>query len=316
MKKQLIQFMFTALTFGMLVSLNTMATENAETKANSSIEITQSGNVSLNSNNAQQEEVKAFQLSLKVEPDENAKDVVFNFNQENNIKISEYRYHADTNTMNIYVADSEPVFKGSDLINIGEVTATDENGSKVDTKISVPKNALKMVAQDNINEEIFTVENETEIPEEQTTESSATPEATTTTTAEPNSNDTTKIEKTYDSSYMINIPEGSDNLKAGQIFELSARNVRIAYGKSLAISVTSENEWHLMDKNTKNKSGILYHMAYGESETNISNKTETILTIGNGAETGNVNLTVTSVDEADLAGTFADTLTFNVNLIG
>lgn len=299
MKKHLINFMFTVLTFGTMLSLNTMAagtdTETqTETETGNNITISETGSITLESENAQQEGINAFQLSLKVKP-ETAADVAFSFNQENNIKITEYRYHANTNTLNIYVADEEPVFKGSDLMNIGEVTATDNDGNAVDFDICMKKNSLKLVSQNSLTETAFSAYGET--------------------MEDKDDDNVCEVRKTIPDSYQITIPESTDNLKAGDNFTVSAENVKIEYGTVLAVSVTSENTWHLMDRNTKNKSGIGYSMGYGDKQTAILSKTETILRIGDGEESGSVNLTVLSVDKPKLAGTFDDLLTFSVDLI-
>lgn len=305
MKKQLIGLMVTALTFGSLLSFNTMAVED---EAENNIEISKSGDISLTSGNAEQEGINAFQLSLKVEPNADVSEVAFNFNQENNIKITEYRYHEDTNTLNLYIADAKPIFKGSDTLDIGEVTATDENGNEVDVKVTATENSLKLVSQNNVTEQTFTVEEKVTQTEQPTD-----------TGNESDIETTTKrffeIQKTYPTSYRITIPESTSNLKAGQEFTLSAENVKIEFGKTLQVSVTSKNNWTLMDKNTNNKDGIKYNMGYGEDETNITSQTQDVLDVGNGNESGNVTLTVISVDNPDLAGTFSDTLTFNVDLV-
>ncbi len=311
MKKLFIKCLFTALTFGMLVSLNTMAAET------SSIIIGEDNNISLTSENAEQDGITAIQMSLKVETDK-AADVSFNFNQENDIKISEFRYHEDTNTLNIYMADNEPIFNGSDLLDLGAVSATDTDGNSVNAEITAVENSLKFVSQDTLTDKAFSVENtavtETTTDISDNTSGSVTAE-TTTTTAIDGESKFFEIEKTFTSSYMITVPDGTENLEEQQNFIVSAENVLIEHGQTLELSVTSKNNWTLKDKNNPtNDTGIIYRMSYGDNLTGIETKTETILTVGDGKKSGNVKLTIISIDKPEMAGTFADTLTFNVDV--
>ncbi len=299
MKKQLIKCILIALTFGMLVSFNAAAAEE-----NSSIMIDESGNISLTSENAEQDGITAIQLSLKVETAPDAV-VSFDFNQENDVKVSDFRYHDDTNLLDIYIADSEPIFNGSDLLKIGMVSATDTDGNSVDVKISVVENSMKFVSQNTLTSRTFSVENADVTPDntnEPTTESN-------------NDGKSFEVEKTFLSSYTITIPDGTDSLEAGQNFTVSAENVLIEHGETLELSVTSGNNWKLKDRNNPaNQSGIVYRMGYGDAETVITDESKTILSVGEGKKADNVNLTVISVDEPDMAGTFADTLTFSVKI--
>ena len=305
MKKHLINFMFTALTFGMLMSLNTMAAEN---KPENDITINESGGVSLTSENAKTEGINAFQLSLKVETDEDA-EVAFNFNQDNDIKVMEYRYHPDTKTLNLYVADEKTVFN-SDLLDIGEVNATTGNGEDVDFKVSVEKNSLKLVSQNNITEKEFTIDGELDTTT--TTTMETTTESTTTTTAI----NSFEISQSIPSNYQIVIPESTNNFNEGQNLTLRAENVWIESGQMFEIAVTSENNWYLMDKNTKNPNGIRYHISCNSLPDITENQTATVLTINDDTKIKEANLKVTSVDDATSAGTFADTLTFSVQITG
>lgn len=314
MKKLFFKCVFTALTFGMLVSINTMA---AETDAPSSIIIGEENNISLTSENAAQDGITAIQMSLQVDP-EKAADVSFNFNQENDVKISDFRYHEDTNMLNIYMADNEPIFNGSDLLDLGAVSATDTDGNSVDVEITAVENSLKFVSQNTLTDKTFSVENtetaETTTDTSDNTSGSVTVE-TTTTTAIDGESKSFEVEKTFTSSYMITIPEGTEDLEEQQNFTVSAENVLIEHGQTLKLSVTSKNNWTLRDKNNPtNNTGIIYSMGYGDNVTGIEAQTETILTIGEGKKSGNVKLTVLSVDKPEMAGTFADTLTFNVNV--
>lgn len=330
MKKQIINCLFAALTIGTLASLNAGA---ADSQAGSNIIISESDSISITSENAVSDGITAIQLSLKVEPVTEA-DVIFNFNPDNNVEITEFRYHKDTDILNIYVADSEPIFIGSDTIELGSVYAADTEGNVVDVTITPVEDSMKFVSQNNLTSKSFSVQDEGAVTTTETSEtppktdsSTQTPDAdTTTTTAADQDADTSTtpantgdqqvvIEKTVDQSYVIVIPDSTDSLTERQTFDLSASDVVIPYGQTLKISVTSANGWKLRDKsNHDNPSAISYLMGYGDNETGITNQTETVLTVGNGAKSGNVDLTVISIDDPEMAGTFSDTLTFNVDI--
>lgn len=327
MKKQLIICLFSALTIGTLASLNAGA---AESEAGSSITISESNSVSLMSENAGKDGITAIQMSLKVETAADAK-VSFGFNEENNAKVTEFRYHADSYILNIYMADSEPLFNDSDVIELGSVYAEDIQGNPIDVRILEDECSVSFVSQNNLTSKTFTVINEkaAAVTEQQTETSTASsveiaPTETTTTTAAAGASDDLDIDsngknvivrKTVDQSYEIVIPEGTNSLAEGQTFELAANNVKIPFGKKLNVAVTSSNGWTLSDKkHPENNDRIGYSMGFGDAAAPIENDTETILSIGEGAENGTVKLTVLSVGEAKMAGTFADTLTFSVDV--
>lgn len=315
MKKQLIKLMFTVLTFGMLASMNAMATEN---EADSSIAIDTGNNILVTSEDAEQDGITAIQVSLKVKSTEKA-NVSFNFNEANSAKIADFRYHEDTNTLNVYMADSEPIFKSSDLL-LGSVSATDTSGNSVDVKVTAVEESLKFVSQNNLTTKTFSFDGAetdetpetTDIPES-TTGAVDTSETTTTTTT--TANYSLSIEQKYPTDYNIIIPEGTEELEAGQNFTAYAENVLIEHGEKLELSVTSNNGWKLMDeKNPGNTYGIEYRMGYGDGKTRIEDKSAVILTVGEGKETADVKLTVLSVDDPQMAGKFSDTLTFKVEI--
>lgn len=309
MKKQLINLMFTALTFGLMMSLNTMTAE-AEAEANSSVRISETGSISLMSDNADKENITAVQLSIKVEPEEVGK-VAFDFNQDAGVKVFDFRYHEDTKIMNIYIADSKPIFKSSDSLEIGTVFATDADNNIVDVQVDVVEDSLKLVAQNNLTERTFVVEDEKEAENNPPPVNDDPPKSDETT----DEGESVELKKTYATAYMITIPKGTDTLKENSQFNVSADSVLLEYGDVLEVSVTSENGWKLKDKKySQNESGISYRMGYGSEKTEITQKTEKVLSVTGGAESGEVNLTVISVDNPDMAGTFADTLTFGVRI--
>lgn len=333
MKKHLIKFMLTALMFGLMTSFSAMA---ADSEANSNITISE-GNISLMSENAEQDGITGIQLSLKVETDVDA-EISFNFNPdflkedsdtEDGVKVAEVRYHEDEETgskiINIYIANSEPVFKGSNSLNLGAVSAIDTAGNNVEVKITVVKDSLKFVSQNNLTEKTFNVEGTT-TAETSTTEIPKSPagagntggiiqaETTTTTTTAVKDN-SFEVEKEFAESYKINIPDSTDSLAENHIFTAGVENVLIEHGQTLKLSVTSEHSWELTDKyHPENNKTVGYSIGYGDAKTAIKNKTETILTVGEGKKSDNVKLTVIEVKTPELAGTFADTLTFSVEI--
>ncbi len=118
MLKKILIGAFAALAFSVIHPISTMA---AETHDN--VHIDDSGRVTLMSDHAANDGITTLQLSLKVETKSEA-DISFEFDSENNIKVTEYRYDSGSNQLNIYMSDSKPLFDGSKL-NIGAVSAKD-----------------------------------------------------------------------------------------------------------------------------------------------------------------------------------------------
>ena len=190
MKKQLIKSMLTALTFGMLVSLNAIAAEpENEAKSDSRIIIGESNHISLTSENAEQNGITALQLSLLVEPAAEA-DVSFDFNQENEVKVHDFRYHEDSKVLNIYIADEKPIFNDSNLMDIGSVSATNTDGNSIDVEITVIENSLKFVSKNILTDKAFSVEDTRD------TEPITTTTTTETTTTKPTTSTTTTTTET------------------------------------------------------------------------------------------------------------------------
>ncbi|MDE6788964.1 MAG: hypothetical protein K2J47_06545, partial [Ruminococcus sp.] len=175
-------FTATALSLGVILSLNSGVTE-----ATSNIKIDKAGNVLLIADNEETDGITAVQLSLKVDSDVDA-DISFEFNSENDIKISEYRYHAETNCLNIYISDSKPLFDGEESLDIGAISATDIDGNTVDVQIEVVEDSLKYVYQNTLMEDEF----EVEIATKPTTTSTTTTAKPTTTTTTSTTTTTTK----------------------------------------------------------------------------------------------------------------------------
>ncbi|MDE7364786.1 MAG: LPXTG cell wall anchor domain-containing protein [Ruminococcus sp.] len=176
MLKKVLMGAFTTLSIGIMLSLNTVSA-----KALSNIKIDESNNVQLIANYEDISEVTAVQLSLKVDSDVDA-DISFEFNSENSIKISEYRYNAKTNCLNIYMSDSKSLFKGDESLDIGTVSAIDAKGNAVDVKIDVVKDSLKYVYQNVLENDEFEVDIATKPATTTTQTTTSTTKPTTTTT--------------------------------------------------------------------------------------------------------------------------------------
>ncbi|MCM1133181.1 MAG: hypothetical protein NC340_06880 [Ruminococcus flavefaciens] len=320
MKKLLINFTLTALTFGMISAFNAMAVES---EATSSIKIGEDKSISLTTENALEAGITAVSFKLEVNPAVADAIVSFDFNPENEIKVTDFVWHENNNTMSIYMADENPIFS-SDTLNIGAVsakdTATNEN---VEVTVTVVKGSLEIVSQGKAKNETLdidiqnNVETRTEIPQSPFgTPGEAVPVevTTTTTTSIKGDSKSVTVEKTYPTSYLITIPDSTDTLDVNDRFVASAENVLIEHGKSLKLSVESNHSWELRDKNNpENKEGIAYRMGYGDKKTVIESDSQTIMTL-TGNETGDVALTVISINKEKMAGTFFDTLTFRVEI--
>lgn len=300
MKKLFLNCLFTVLTFGALVSLNTMATETAETDAPNNIIIDEeSNNIALSSEDASQDGITAIKMSLQVNADE-AADISFKFNRKNSTKVADFRYHEDTGILNIYMADNEPIFT-SDTLNIGTVSAKNAAGKSVDVTISAPpENALSFVAQNAITEKKVEVKDASEF------------NISNPINGESKSLD---VQKTFDEDYMITIPESTENLTAGKQFTAKVDNILIKHGQTLKLSVTSGNDWKLKNRKYPDiDDGAEYRMTCDGKTDIIEEQTETILTVGNGKKSDSVTLTVDSIEDPMFAGTYTDTLTFSVEV--
>ncbi|MDE6730971.1 MAG: hypothetical protein K2J71_09390, partial [Oscillospiraceae bacterium] len=170
--KRFVKYTAIALALGAALPLTIAA---AQADDNNSIAIDEAGNVIVTADQETTSKVTAIQLSLKVEADPGT-EIAFDFNPENSMKISEYRYHEDTKRLRIYMADANQVFDSLDSLNIGTVSAKDAEGNAVDVKVSAVKDSLKYVHGDVL------VESEEET--EEVTEPETTEEAIATTTAE------------------------------------------------------------------------------------------------------------------------------------
>lgn len=111
MKKNIITAIFAGL------SAFALFTAGAYAASAEGITVTDGGNVTVQS---KEQGVCAFQFSLDVTADEGT-EVSFEFDGGLAVRVAEYRYNEDTGIMNIYVADSKPLFDASESLTVGAV---------------------------------------------------------------------------------------------------------------------------------------------------------------------------------------------------
>lgn len=127
------------LTLSMLCPIHTI-----EASANNSVKIDDCNNIILLSDDTETDGISSIQLCLDVKTNTDA-EISFIFSPENYVKVSEYRYNADADCLNIYMSDSRSLFHDTDSLQIGRVSATDGNGNEVDVNVSAKQDALKYV---------------------------------------------------------------------------------------------------------------------------------------------------------------------------
>lgn len=318
MKKQLIKCMLIAMTLGASMSINTYAEDAAPASndvsgsqtSDSSIIIDPANNVSVVSPDAVNEGIKAVSVSMDIKPsDENdmIEKVEFEFADQNNAKIAEYRYHEDTGQLNVYMADENTVFRANKM-QLGSVKALDANNNKIDIDITLPEQALSMVSKDGstVSDPVFN------------------------NNKAPRGAKNMDVVKEYSSHYIINIPDGTNDFKENNVMLVEANDVQIEPDKVLEVSVKSANGWNLVDKSNDEGSGKLYYcMQIGEdlevsgnkpddgntdSINENSLKSQVILSVSDGRPADSVELTVKELEKATVAGTYSDTLTFTVKV--
>lgn len=295
MKKRLLNLMFTALTLSTLASLNAVA------KTDTSVILTEIGGVMLQSEDI---DTTAVQLTINIEPvneGETINDVSFNFNFENSdIKVYEYRVNDAKNQVNIYIADSKPLFTADmDTLDIGTIFATDAEGNKVNVQLKLPENALKLVSNDELDDE----------KDFESVKGFASQEAL-------EKNGGTRLKFTSSTGYEITIPSGNRTLQAGQTFAAGFKNANVEPGTELKLSVESKNGWKLKDESIDtDENAIAYEMKCVPGDgTILSDFLETIVTVDESTDEKLTNLTVESVAAPLTAGKFTDTLTFHVTV--
>lgn len=161
-------------------------TDTAAAETGSLVKIDDSGYVTLICDSEDKDGVNTLQLSLNIETESEA-DVSFKFNDDNNVKISEYRYNEDSDCLNIYMSGTESFLNEAPL-NIGCIIVSDKSGNDVAFNASAAEESLKYVYNNKL------VKNNIELeaaPITTTTTTTTTTATTTTSTTTTTSSSTT-----------------------------------------------------------------------------------------------------------------------------
>ncbi len=167
-------------------------TDTAAAETGNQVKIDDSGYVTLICDNEDKDEINTLQLSLNIETESEA-DVSFRFSDDNNVKISEYRYNADSGRLNIYMSGTES-FLNEESLNIGYITVSDKSGNAVAFKASAADESLKYVYNNKLvknNIELETAPIKTTATTTTTTTSATTTTTTTVTTTSATTTTTT-----------------------------------------------------------------------------------------------------------------------------
>ncbi len=140
----------------------------------------------------------------------------------------------------------------------------------------------------------------------------ATPMASSAISATTDSKSQITLSKTYNSHYTIHIPEENPTLNADEVKVDFGVTGYLEYNEKLIVSVNSNNGWQLKDSNTDNENGITYKMKAGEKV--ITSEDNDVISVTSADNNTKVDTPLTFYDfgEAVYAGTYGDTLTFEV----
>lgn len=175
MIKQILTGAFTALMLFIARPTNSMAADIGD-----NVKIDDSGYVTLVSDHADKDDITTLRLSLNIEASPDA-DVSFRFSDDNEAKISEYRYNTESNQLNIYISGTESLFNDTDTLDIGTVEVSDKSGNDAAFKVSTAEDSLEYVYNNKlVNDNI--VPETAEVTAETTTTTTTTITTTTTTT--------------------------------------------------------------------------------------------------------------------------------------
>lgn len=259
MIKKILKVAFTAFIpfiLGTILSFNTAAAD----EEGYSIKIDNMGNVTLISDHEEKSGITALQFSLEVSA-KNAADVSFEFNSENNFKISEYRYNAESNCLNIYISDSEVIFGDADSLDIGAVSAKDKKGSNLDVEVNVVEDSLKYVYQNVLINRTFDVTATTTAATTNTKPTVTTTTSVSTTTAKPatttsNSNTSKPVETTTSAKPATTVSSGVTitNSSATTLTTISETETSATTTVSHIASDEEFCDWAIIDY--KDKTGI------------------------------------------------------------
>lgn len=167
-------------------------TDTAAAETDNQVKIDDSGYVTLICNSEDKDGVNTLQLSLNIETASEA-DVSFKFNDDNNVKISEYRYNEDSDCLNIYMSGTESFLNEAPL-NIGCIIVSDKSGNDVAFNASAAEESLKYVYNNKLvknNIELEAAPITTTTTTTTTTATTTTTSTTTTTTSSSSSTTTT-----------------------------------------------------------------------------------------------------------------------------
>lgn len=191
---------FVALSLSVVHSVNTLAVETYD-----KINIDESGFITLSSDHAEDDRINTIQINLKVETEDDA-EVSFEFDPETDIKVAGFRYDTETDLLNIYMSDSQPLFSDSEFLNIGAVSVKDTAGEDVPYTITEAEEPLKYI----YNNAVTDIDVDMDIATTTTTATSDTTTTTTTTsttTSQPNTTTTTTATSTTTSETTVTTTE-------------------------------------------------------------------------------------------------------------
>ena len=139
-----------------------------------------------------------------------------------------------------------------------------------------------------------------------------TPMASSAASATTDSKSQITLSRTYDSHYTIHIPDENPTLNADKVEVGFGVTGYLEYNEKLTVSVISNNGWQLKDSNTENENGVEYKMKVGEKV--ITSEDNDVVSITSADNNNKVDTPLTFCDfgEAVYAGTYGDTLTFEV----
>ncbi|MDE6833496.1 MAG: hypothetical protein K2J39_04520, partial [Ruminococcus sp.] len=302
------------------------------------ITIDESNNISVYAPKLVEAGTKAFQFTLTLPPSFNA-DAIFEFHQDivANTKIHKYVYHPDSENgggkLNIYIANSSPIFT-QDLTDIGYVKTT---GTGIH-HVTLDANSVKLATEEESNDTVkielggkSRLDELTQKAQEDgegydsqapSDDSNGGDNPSESNTPQTVDSSNIRFENEYPTNYVVKIPS-FNSFEEGNEFDITAKNVLLAYDKALEIGIKSGNGWQLKDtKNADNDTTIGYTMSYvnldedgdvvSEKQILEGDKRTTLLSIDDGSTSGKTRLTVESIEENTMAGSFADTLTFTV----
>lgn len=139
-----------------------------------------------------------------------------------------------------------------------------------------------------------------------------TPMASSAASATTDSKSQITLSRTYNSHYTIHIPDENPTLNADKVEVGFGVTGYLEYNEKLTVSVISNNGWQLKDSNTENENGVEYKMKVGEKV--ITSEDNDVVSITSADNNNKVDTPLTFCDfgEAVYAGTYGDTLTFEV----